>query len=55
MELQIAVSCHVGAGNLNPGPLEEQSVLSTAEPFLALHPLRAHFFPIVAHHPVVTE
>ena len=32
LELQTVVSCHVDAEELNPGPLEEQSVLLTTEP-----------------------
>ena len=34
LELQMSVSCHVGAGELNPSPLEEQPELLTTEPFL---------------------
>jgi hypothetical protein len=40
--LQMVVSHHVVAGTLNSGPLEEQSVLLTAEP-----PLRLLFFVFV--------
>ena len=32
LELQVAVSYHGGAGELNPGPLEEEPVLLTPEP-----------------------
>ena len=32
LELQMVVTSHVGAGNLNPGPLEEQTVLLTTKP-----------------------
>jgi len=34
LELQIVVSCHVGAGNLSPGTVEEQPVFLTTEPSL---------------------
>lgn len=33
-ESQMTVSCHVGAGNLNPGLLGEQRVLLTPQPSL---------------------
>jgi hypothetical protein len=33
LELQSIVSCHVGDWELNPGPLEEQPVLLTPEPY----------------------
>ncbi|KAM7328484.1 hypothetical protein ACRRTK_012576 [Alexandromys fortis] len=36
LELQTVVSCHVGAWELNLGPLGEQSVLLTTEPSLQI-------------------
>jgi hypothetical protein len=40
--LQTDVCCHLGAGNANPGPVQEQLVLLTAEPSLQL--LKQIFF-----------
>lgn len=42
LELQADVGCHMGARNPNPGPVQEQLVLLTAQP--SLHSLEQILF-----------
>lgn len=47
LELQVVVSCHVAAWELNLGPVQEQPVLLAAKPSHLPSPMSFFFFKVL--------